>query len=127
MLIQVESRRKPEELIERLRTACAAEGYGVVGIHDLRAGLREQGQSFDRPCLVFEVSRPDQSRTVLERAPEASALLPCRIAVTEDAEGRTVLSTVRPRDLFGTVGAAGLDRAAEDAERSLRSILNAAA
>jgi uncharacterized protein (DUF302 family) len=124
MLIRYPTRRSAEETAERLRAACAAEGFGVLAVHDLRAKLREKGQTYDRACLVFEVCSPAVARDVLSTAPEVSSLLPCRISVAEGPDGLT-LSTVRPRDLMASAGVAGLESAADDVERSLRRIMEA--
>ena len=125
MLIRVPTKRTPEEVETRLRAACAKEGFGVLGSYDLRAKLREKGQTYDRACLVFEVCNPAVARGVLEMAPDVASLLPCRIAVHEGPDG-TFVSTVRPRDLMASAGLSGLEAPADEVETALRRIIEAA-
>ena len=58
MLMTVDSPRSVEEIAELLPEACTKHGFGVLGVHDLRAKLREKGQEFDRAVLVFDVCNP---------------------------------------------------------------------
>jgi len=130
MLIQVESGDPAQTTVERVRAACAAEGFGVLGEIDLRAKLHEKGHPIGRSCVVLEVCRPDVAQQVLERAPEVSSLLPCRISVYEVEPGRTLVATARPRDLLVAAGvgeAAGVAEAADEVEAALRRILDASA
>lgn len=130
MLIQVETGNPARKTVERVRAACAAEGFGVLGEIDLRAKLHEKGHPIGRDCVVLEVCRPDVAQQVLERAPEVSSLLPCRISVYEVEPGRTLVSTARPRDLLtaaGVADGAGVADAADQVEEALRRILAASA
>ena len=127
MLITVPTKLTVAEIGERLPKACAEEKFGVLGSIDLRAKLEEKGQHYARACVVFEVCRPDVARIALEAAPEVSTALPCRISVFERPDGTRALSTIRPQELLGLVGAPGLAAAAADVERSLRTIMEKAA
>jgi uncharacterized protein (DUF302 family) len=106
-----------------LPDACTAHGFGVLGTHDLRAKLREKGQEFDRPVLVFDVCNPVQAKRVLTAQPNVSSVLPCRISAFEDADGRTRLVTVRPTRMIEMFGAE-LQDVAREVELTLEAILN---
>ena len=123
MLITIPTTRSIEDLAERVPKACAEEKFGVLGVLDLRAKLREKGQRYDRACMLFEVCRPDVARRALEASPEVSVALPCRIAVFERADGTRAIATLDPRELLGLVGLADSDVLAQEVERSLRNIL----
>jgi uncharacterized protein (DUF302 family) len=123
MLLTATTTRSVEEIAERLPDACAAHGFGVLGVHDLRRKLQEKGQDFDRACLVFDVCNPVQAKRVLTAEPNVSSVLPCRISAFRDADGRTKLVTVRPTRMIELFGA-DLADVAREVEQTLEAILN---
>lgn len=126
-LLVADSKKSVERLAEDLPGACARHAFGVLGVHDLRAKLREKGQRYDRACLVFEVCNPQQAKRALDAAPEISTALPCRVAVFETPDGRTRLATIRPTLLLDLFGARGLADVAREVETALERILAEAA
>lgn len=127
MLITVTTRKTPEQLKAELPKAAAARSFGVLGVIDLKEKMREKGIAFAGEALVFEVCNPRQAQRVLEAAPEASAVLPCRISVWAGKDGTTRLSTVKPTALVAALGAPGLEGAAREVEEALAGILEDAA
>jgi len=118
MLIIRETGKSMDRIRADLERACAAHQFGIMGVHDLRAKLIEKGQSFERPCLVFEVCNPAAAKQALEANLSISTALPCRIAVYETKEGRHALATIRPTlllEMFQTEGLGALSRQVEDA------------
>jgi len=127
MLMTRESKKDLARLQADLETACTEHRFGVLGIHDIRAKLKEKGQPYDRACLVYEVCNPAAAREVLDANPEISTALPCRIALYEGKDGRTRLATLRPTMLLELFGTPGLQDTAHEVERSLDAILRDAA
>ena len=123
MLMTATTKKSVDEVAERLPEACTAHGFGVLGVHDLRAKLQEKGQAWDTPCLVFDVCNPVQAKRVLTAEPNVSAVLPCRISAFPDEEGRTRLVTVRPTRMIELFGA-DLQDVAREVEETLEAILN---
>jgi uncharacterized protein (DUF302 family) len=123
MLLTATTSKPVDRIAEELPDACTAHGFGVLAVHDLRAKLREKGQEWDTPCLVFDVCNPVQAKRVLTAEPNVSAVLPCRISAFPDREGRTRLVTVRPTRMIELFGAA-LQDVARDVEDTLEAILN---
>jgi uncharacterized protein (DUF302 family) len=127
MLITTTTRKTLEQLKTDLPKAAAARSFGVLATLDLKEKLREKGLAFEGEALVFEVCNPRQAMRVLEAAPEASAMLPCRISVWRAKDGTLRLSTVRPTALVAALGAPGLEAAAREVEEALAGILEDAA
>ena len=123
MLMTATTKKSVDQLREDLPEACTAHGFGVLGVHDLRAKLQEKGQDWDTPCLVFDVCNPVQAKRVLTAEPNISAVLPCRISAFPDAAGKTRLVTVRPTRMIELFGA-DLGDVAREVEETLEAILN---
>lgn len=123
MLLTTTTKKSVDEIAAQLPDACTAHGFGVLGVHDLRAKLREKGQEWDTPCLVFDVCNPVQAKRVLTAQPNVSAVLPCRISAFPAEEGKTRLVTVRPTRMIEMFGAE-LQDVAREVEETLEAILN---
>ncbi len=123
MLMTATTSKSVDQLREDLPEVCTAHGFGVLGVHDLRAKLQEKGQDWDTPCLVFDVCNPVQAKRVLTAEPNISAVLPCRISAFPDEAGRTRLVTVRPTRMIELFGA-DLGDVAREVEETLEAILN---
>lgn len=124
MLYGIDSSKALAQIQEDLPKACAAHKFGVLGIHDLKAKMKEKGIDYDGDCLIFEVCNPQQAKKILERNPEISTALPCRISVFRTAEGKTRLSTLRPSLLIDLYGNPELKSVAQEVEDTLIAIMN---
>jgi uncharacterized protein (DUF302 family) len=125
-MITYQSRKPLDALSKDLEAAVAAHGFGVLGVHDLKAKLEAKGVAFDRACRVFEVCNPQQAKAVLDRDMAISTALPCRIAVYESG-GRLELATLEPTRLLAMFGRPELEPVAREVEDALRRIMAAAA
>jgi uncharacterized protein (DUF302 family) len=126
MLYRVESSKKVSEVARDMEAAAQRNKFGVLGVHDLRAKMKEKGVAFDRECLVFEVCNPHQAKKVLEQNPDISTALPCRISVYSEGT-KTVLATIRPTALISMYKAHGLETVAQEVETSIQKIMQEAA
>jgi uncharacterized protein (DUF302 family) len=126
MLYQVESKKKVSDLARDLEAAVQRNKFGVMGVHDLKAKMKEKGVDFERECLIFEVCNPVQAKRVLEKNMEISTALPCRISVYSEGAGAK-LATLRPLALIAMYKAEGLEQVAEEVEQTLIRIMEEAA
>lgn len=126
MLYRIHSRKNLAEVAQGLETAAQKYKFGILGVHDLRAKLREKGVEFDRDCQVFEVCNPHQAKKVLEANAEISTALPCRISVYREGDGVT-LATLRPTALLEMFQTPGLRGVAEEVEETLLKMMQEAA
>jgi len=126
LLITVDSQKSLEHVARDLEEAVVRHGFGVLGVHDLRAKLTQKGVPFDRECRVFEVCNPQQAQKVLAANLELSTALPCRISVYPEG-ARTRLATIKPTALIALYGTSELRAVAEDVEQTLHSIMTDAA
>jgi uncharacterized protein (DUF302 family) len=126
MLYTRETTRSVQDTVARLQQSVEDYHFGVLGKIDLKAKLTDKGVPFEHECVILEVCNPQQAKQVLERNLAVSTSLPCRISVYGEAGGVTV-ATVRPTKLLEMYeGAADLKRVAEEVERTLVAIMDAA-
>lgn len=126
MLYTIRSDKSIEQVCSDLEKAVPAHQFGLIATHDLRQTMAKKGVSFDRECRIFEVCNPHQAKKVLEQEMDISTALPCRISVYEE-DGIVVLSTVNPTEMIGMYGVPGLNPVAEEVEKSMIAIMQAAA
>jgi len=127
MLITRDSGKKLDRLAKDLEAACAAHKFGVLGIHDLKAKLKEKGQDFDRECRVYEVCNPAAAKQVLDTNLEISTALPCRISLYDAGGGVMRLATLKPTMLLDLFRTPALKAVAREVEDTLVAILDDAA
>ncbi|MDY0059381.1 MAG: DUF302 domain-containing protein [Myxococcota bacterium] len=126
MILTATSNKSVAELRDALPRAAATHKYGVLGILDLSAKMKEKGVDFEGEVLIFEVCNPQQAKAVLEMSSEMSSFLPCRISVYRASDGTTKLSTLRPTALVQGFGATSLGDVAAEVEAALTAIIDEA-
>ena len=127
MLYAVDTKMPVESLREGLTKACADHKFGVLGVYDLRAKMREKGADYANECLIFEVCNPQKAKQVLEANPDVSTALPCRISVYGTPGGKTRIATLLPTKLMESFGTPELRSVASEVEASLKAIIDQAA
>lgn len=125
-LVVVETSKPIDEACQALAHAIAEHRFGILHIHDVRQTLASKGVRFDREVRIFDVCNPHRAKQVLEINPLMSAALPCAISVFGDGE-KTKLAFIRPTVMLGLFGAADLGHIAEEVERTVTEIVEAAA
>ncbi len=126
-MLHIVTSLKPLDVVSKdLEAAVVAHKFGVMGIHDLKETMAKKGVEFGRPCRIFEVCNPHQAKKVLETNLEISTALPCRISVYEEG-GKTKLATIRPTAMIALFPNPELRGVAEEVEKTLESIMAAAA
>ena len=126
MLYRIHSRKNLAEVAQGLETAAQKYKFGILGVHDLRAKLREKGVEFDRDCQVFEVCNPHQAKKVLEADGAVSTALPCRISVY-GSKGEYTLATMRPTEMMKAFGKPEIEPVAQEVENVVVAMMRDAA
>ncbi|MFC1597093.1 DUF302 domain-containing protein [Planctomycetota bacterium] len=125
MLYAREARGSIGEVAEKLMKAAAENGFGVLGVHDLKEKMNAKGVPFDRECRIFEVCNPGKAKIVLEADMSISNALPCRISLYEDEDGVKV-STLKPTAVLGLFNRPELEPVAKEVEETMIRIIDAA-
>jgi uncharacterized protein (DUF302 family) len=126
MLLKVESTKDLNSVARSLESASQRHRFGVLGVHDLKAKLKEKGLGFGGDCLIYEVCNPQQAKKVLEASPEISTALPCRISVYR-AGGKVTLATIRPTAMIDMFNTPELQAVAAEVEAEILAMMNEAA
>jgi uncharacterized protein (DUF302 family) len=122
----VETGKTFEQAAADLAAAVVAGGFGVLHVHDLGETLRTKGFPFPEQCRVFEVCNPAQASRVLARDMRLNMALPCRISVYTE-QGQTRIGLLRPVDMLaGLTSDPALTPVAEEVERALLGMVEAA-
>lgn len=112
-----------EEIGKRLEEAVKTRKFGVLGVIDLQAKMKEKGVEFSRPCRIYEVCNPMKAKQVLEKDMSVSTALPCRIAVYEEG-GKVTLATLLPTQVLGLLTTADLSSVAQEVEKAIIAMLD---
>ncbi len=113
-----------EEAVAAIETASQAKGFRVLHIHDVKATLEEKGFSRD-PLKIIEVCNAKYASQALQADVKIALMLPCPICVYVE-EGKTKISTMRPRVLASFFPAAGIEKLAQEVDDAIVEIVNTA-
>ena len=125
MIYTKESNDSVEQVCENLTAAVEANGFGVLGVHDLKKKMAAKGVPFGPQCRIFDVCNPVQAKKVLEANMLISTALPCRISVYEQG-GKVSVSTLMPTAVLGLFGNPELEAVAKSVEEAMIHIIDAA-
>jgi uncharacterized protein (DUF302 family) len=125
-IIAVETAKSVDEACAALEKAVAAHHFGILHVHNVRQTLANKGVALDREVRIFDVCNPQRAKQVLEANPLAATALPCAIAVFVEHE-KTTLAFIRPTAMLGLFGSEDLKPVAEEVERTVQEIVEAAA
>jgi len=126
MLIKISTNQAVPEAAAALQAAVAANQFGVMQVHDLKATMNKKGVDFAHECLIFEVCQPQQAKKVLEENMSVCTALPCRISIYEEG-GKTILATLKPTTLLALFGTPQLKDVAQEVEDTIIKIMQEAA
>lgn len=125
-VVIVESTKRMGEACDALEAAIVEHRFGILHIHNVGQTLANKGIQFDREVRIYDVCNPQRAKQVLERNPAMSAALPCAISVFSEGT-KTKFAFIRPTVMLGLFGPTGLDAVAEEVERTVKQIVDAAA
>ena len=84
------------EVVQRVRDALAAEGFGLLTEIDVQATLKKKLGVDRSPYLILGACQPSIAHQALSIEPSIGVLLPCNVDVYVGEDGATYVETVRP-------------------------------
>lgn len=122
----VTSKKSVEQATVDLEAAVRQNGFGVLHQYDLKKTLAGKGVELPQECRILDVCNPQQAARVLAADMGMNVALPCRISVYEDG-GQTKLGMVKPTAMLASLSdSPELKRVAEDVERAIILMMDAA-
>jgi uncharacterized protein (DUF302 family) len=125
MVYEREAQGDVETVGKRLEDAVKARKFGVIGVLDLQAKMKEKGVALANPCRIYEVCNPHKAKQVLEGDMRISTALPCRISLYVEG-GKVKMATLLPTATLGLFGVAGLEQVAQEVEQEIKGMMDAA-
>lgn len=122
-----ESKYDFEKTVEMLGESVKEQSWRMPGQYDLQQIMATNGFQV-KPVKVFSICKPDIAVRILDKDNDrhVSAMMPCRVAVFEKADGKTYISRINAglfaRLLSGNAGAVMGD-AGEGSEKVLQTII----
>jgi len=123
MLYTRETTGNIDAIGKRLEAAVKANKFGVLGVIDLQAKMKEKGVDFKNACRIYEVCNPQRAKQVLEKDMSISTALPCRITVYEEG-GKVKIATLLPTQTLGLFNVPDLISVAVEVEKAIVGMID---
>lgn len=111
--------------VQRVRTALADQGFGVLTEIDVRATLREKIGAEVEDYLILGACNPPLAHRALDIDREVGLLLPCNVLIRADGPAHTLVQALDPQVMVEMTGRAELKEVADEAGARLRAALRA--
>jgi uncharacterized protein (DUF302 family) len=111
------------EVVDNVRAALAAQGFGILTEIDVQATLKKKLGVERGPYLILGACLPELAHRALSAEPSIGVFLPCNVDVYEGDDGATYVETVRPDVLFQHVQNPAVAPLAEEVNTKLLRVL----
>jgi uncharacterized protein (DUF302 family) len=111
-----------DEAVAAIETKSKDKGFSVLHVHDVSGTLAAKGFARE-PLKIVEICNAKYASQVLAKDIRISLMLPCPISVYVK-EGKTYISTLRPRAIADFYPEADIKGLAEEVDAVVLSIVN---
>jgi uncharacterized protein (DUF302 family) len=120
----VETQKSFDDAVAAVEERSKDKGFGVLHIHDVKATLAAKG--FERtPLKIIEICNARFAHDALAKDIRVGLMLPCRISVYLHGS-KIFISAFRPVVIKEMLPEAGLDRLADEVDKIICGIVDAA-
>ena len=116
-----------EPALDRVTEALKEEGFGVLTEIDVKSTLKNKLDVEFRPYKILGACNPPLALRALSTSPDVGMLLPCNVTVSQEEDGRTLVSIVDPLAMLGFMVDPALDDVANEANERLQRVAQALA
>lgn len=109
-----------DEALEKVSSALAANGFGVLTKIDVRETLKKKLDVDFRPYVILGACNPTLAHKALQGESLIGLLLPCNVVVQE-SDGGALVSFADPKAMFELVPDAPIEEVAAEARRLLQN------
>lgn len=114
-----------DEAVTAVTDELKKEGFGVLTEIDVKATLKKKIDVDFRPYKILGACNPNLAHKALSLVPQIGLMLPCNVTVSQEADGRNLISIINPQQMMGMVDHPELEAIACDAEERLRRVASA--
>jgi uncharacterized protein (DUF302 family) len=112
-----------DEAIVRTTEALSTEGFGVLTEIDVKATLKNKlDVEFDR-YIILGACNPPLAHRALTTDRYMGLLLPCNVVVMEREGGGSVISAIKPSEMFKVVDDPDIQPIADEVEEKLTRVM----
>ena len=111
------------EAILKVKEELAKEGFGVLTEIDVKATLKIKLDYDFTDYIILGACNPPFAKKALESDMNIGLLLPCNVIVYRDG-GDTVVSAIKPKEMFKLVEKKELTAIADEIEGRLRRVID---
>ncbi len=122
MIYEVETNKKPEEIVSVFEEKAKEKGFGTLHSYNVHKLLEEKGHPIEEEVYIFEICNPAYAKQALTKESRVASFLPCRIAVYTK-EGKTVISTMEPSAMPQVLGE-GISDIAQEVDKLIKEIVS---
>ena len=119
----LESSKSFDEVVANLEKQIPEHQFRVLAVHNVQETLDEKGLERG-PLKIVELCNAKFAHVALQKTPDVALFMPCRYAVYAEGD-KTVVKLSRPSLIAEMMPDAGLDDLANDAEDTLKKIMEA--
>jgi len=112
-----------DEAVERVRSALAEQGFGILTEIDVQATLRAKLGEEIEEYVILGACNPALAHRALQVDRRIGLLLPCNVVVRA-ADGRTVVEVMDPQLMVRITDQPALEAVADEAAGRLRAALD---
>ncbi len=111
-----------QEVLDRVREALKAEGFGVITEIDVQKTMKEKLGVDGRPHVILGACNPKYAHEALGVEDDLGLLLPCNVVVYEKGKGSRV-AVINAGAMMGMVGNDRLAPIADEIQARLDRVL----
>jgi uncharacterized protein (DUF302 family) len=120
----VESSKGFDETVAAVEAKSGEKGFKVLAVHDVKATLESKGFSRE-PMKIVEICNARYVDRILAKDIKIALMLPCPVVVYVQ-DGRTMISTLRPRIMADFYPTPGVAEIADEVDSIVVSIVDEA-
>jgi uncharacterized protein (DUF302 family) len=111
-----------QDILDRVREALKAEGFGVITEIDVQKTMKEKLGVDGRPHVILGACNPKYAHEALDVEDDLGLLLPCNVVVYETGAGSRV-AVINAGAIMGMVGTERLAPIADAVQTRLDRVL----
>ncbi|MCB1309527.1 MAG: DUF302 domain-containing protein [Leptospiraceae bacterium] len=112
-----------DEAIERVRSALAEKGFGVLTEINVSETLKKKINADMSPYVILGACHPPSAYRALQSENKIGTMLPCNVIVREDAPGKMEVAAIDPIASMSAVQNKELGAVATEVQAGLKSVI----